>query len=306
MTDITKELLAEAKLKSRVAVHLFLTEYKKHSKTVYCFVEGGEDICFYQPILRQKLTHKKYDVAFYPCNNRDNVLKSYERFDWRKFKRNKVLFFIDRDLSSFLKHNLPAEENIYITDGYSIENSIVSSELIIRHLQEFGHITAFPEKNKKLIQNEFDTLLKSFCITMSDIMIWTINLMRNGNSPKLKNICPKRICKIDNMKISLKVTDLKKEFETNSECKIPEKELKTIRNKFMSGNNYIRFIKGKFLISFLELFFDDLFKNKKTLKILNGCNLQMKGTNSQIENLAHKANCPKTLDDFLNTNISKF
>ena len=118
---------AEALGSELTVYHEFLTRYKKTAMCVYGFVEGKDDPSFYRGAIEHMLP-KEWTVDLWSVGNKDKVIQLYADFDWVRFPKNRVVFFIDRDLSEFLKETLPVQNNVYITDKYSIENDIVSRD----------------------------------------------------------------------------------------------------------------------------------------------------------------------------------
>ncbi|WP_421659383.1 DUF4435 domain-containing protein [Leptothermofonsia sp. ETS-13] len=90
---------------------------------VYGFVEGKDDPVFYRHLI-ERLFPEGWSVKLIPTGNKQNVLRSFHNINWTNFSKERVCFFIDRDLQDFVTPPLQLENNIYVTDGYSIENSI--------------------------------------------------------------------------------------------------------------------------------------------------------------------------------------
>lgn len=113
----------------------------------YCIVEGKTDKEFYS-----KYFSKYYDkITILPVAKIDDegnktLVKQYlDDFNGRNFgSKHQFLFFIDRDFGGYINDpNIPDKygdlifddvhnpENLYVTDDYSIENSIFTKETII-------------------------------------------------------------------------------------------------------------------------------------------------------------------------------
>lgn len=303
MKKLFKETLTEAKNGLSTIQHEFLLEYKKDKKHIYAFVEGPEDVCFYQNFLKSHLNNKKCTTQFYPCSNKNNVLSILECLNWDKISSKQVLFFIDRDLSYFFKEKVKRKRNLYITDGYSIENSIVTSELLIRHLQESGAIHIIPESTKEILQKKFDTLKEEFCIAMSDIMIWFISSKQNNLNPILNNIQAKHIVDIKNMKLTSKSKkDKAKIFKVRAKC-VPKTKLAVSTLFSTSKATRKKYIRGKFMLEFFSMFLDDIFSNKENIDCLKACRLNKNGVETNIEAIAHRCECPKSLKTFFQRTV---
>lgn len=308
MKALTKKRLVKEK-KNLSPKPGFLFEYKRDKKHIYGFVEGPEDICFYQNFIKNHLTGTDCKTHFFPCGNRKKVLDTYTRIDWGQYSVKRVLFFVDRDLSDFfMEDKVRRKENIYVTDGYSIENSIVTDELLIRHLQESGAIPVLDEKAERFLRKRFSALKKEFCIGLFDVMIWFIFLKLNKQQPIINNLHAKQIITIENMNLVVCSKHKKVEiFEkyTNIKPKINRKINRKIRNKFLSNKDVTKYVRGKFLIDFFSMFTNDLFKNYKTIPELINCEVRKHGVTTNIENFAHRCKCPTSLINFFKKTIDK-
>ena len=102
--------------------HEFLTRYSKTAKVVYGFVEGKDDLSYYQGFVDQILPDD-WEVELWPAGNKNRVYGIYKDLDWRRFPKKRVCFFVDRDLSDLIPEKLVTDINIYVTDDYSIVSS---------------------------------------------------------------------------------------------------------------------------------------------------------------------------------------
>lgn len=119
----------------QIRLHEFKSTYKKGNKVIYGFCEGKDDYSFYRSPIESCLSGD-WSIQFWNVGGVDNVLELHHKFDWRTYNNSQILFFIDRDLAEFTGFKLPDEENIYITDNYSIENDVVNSNTCERVLTE--------------------------------------------------------------------------------------------------------------------------------------------------------------------------
>lgn len=154
------EQLDEAVKLPNVYYHRFLTSYKSDANDVYVFCEGDVDLSYYaeqvERIVPKIIIHK------FPVECKNNVLKIWEFIDWNNYKKNRVLFFIDRDLSFWADEPQTYDSNVYITDGYSFENDAVTLHMFVKLLEDlygFAHCSV-EERNK--IENLFKGKWKSF------------------------------------------------------------------------------------------------------------------------------------------------
>ena len=119
--------------------HEFLLRYKKSEKSIYSFFEGNDDPSFYRGFLEYVIPSDT-KLFIWPSGNKDRVIQLYDSFDWSRFSKQQILFFLDRDLSELLNHSLPNDTNVYITDNYSIENDIVTLNTLDRVFKELFNL----------------------------------------------------------------------------------------------------------------------------------------------------------------------
>jgi hypothetical protein len=157
------------------AFHLFLLYYQKDANYVYGFVEGKDDPIFYYYLIQRELP-SNWEVKLIPSGNKHKVLRTHQSFDWSKFDPERVCFFLDRDLSDFVGPSNVLDKNIYVTDGYSIENSIVNEHLLMSVLADvYQVIPETPKQQETLVslyqQNE-NIFTESLLPLMAQIVIW--------------------------------------------------------------------------------------------------------------------------------------
>ena len=105
----------------------FLSRYNPKKKQVFAFYEGDEDASYYQHVIR-KAVGDDVEIEEIIAGCKENVLKLHREFDWTYYNQNQIAFFIDRDISFWLGINLPVENNIFITDEYSVENYVANAQ----------------------------------------------------------------------------------------------------------------------------------------------------------------------------------
>lgn len=181
---ITPNSLVAAKNTRTVPYHEFIIEYKQNSKTIYYFVEGKDDPNFYNRAFDNALP-SELDKRCFVANGRDNVLFLYSSLQ-NRINNRQVLFFIDRDLSEPLGEVLPQADNVYITDGYSIENSICNTNTLKNVLNEvFGFYNATPD-NWNSIFSRYNKMLNEFIDIIKPIMAYILFLRSEEKTQSLK------------------------------------------------------------------------------------------------------------------------
>lgn len=315
MLNIHKEALEETET---IVLHEFKLRYKKKSNTIYGFVEGKEDPCFYRGFMENSIPND-WKVELWSASNKDNVYKIYLKFDWRKFDRNQILFFVDRDLSEFLEKKYVSAENIYITDRYSIENDIVEKntcdrvlrELCGFHNLEYGEF----EKITNLFELQLDVFQKALIPVMSSILYWHRNNLLKKKSG-LNNILMKHIFSIEKGIVKLNANPNNKEniiVYAHEQCNINpinREIIALIAKDFEENNHYKKFVRGKYLFWFLVEFCISINKHCMTLDFISIVHQPKMAVNlcqtNGVVQIAPRCRMPDSLKHFLKKTVLKY
>lgn len=158
--------------------HNFLLRYRASSKVVYGFVEGKDDPVFYASIV-ERFIPDDWQFNLLICGNKKKTIGTYNSFDWGRFPVKRIVFFVDRDTDEFVKSTRIENINIYYTDGYSIENSIVNRSVFYRLLSEAYSVVDADDAEKHSILSDFDRDLSYFKAAliplMAQIIYWRLN-----------------------------------------------------------------------------------------------------------------------------------
>lgn len=132
-TMITKESLQKAKESVNEAVLKIKQSYSASptSKRVFFVVEGKDDIPYYA-IKADDYIPEGWKLTIVPAQNRKKAVEAYRHLDWARYKKSRILFFIDRDLSDYTEEDTPTDFNIYVTEKYAIENELCTKQKIGR------------------------------------------------------------------------------------------------------------------------------------------------------------------------------
>ncbi|MBK9210336.1 MAG: DUF4435 domain-containing protein [Anaerolineales bacterium] len=134
----------------------FIKNFPDYPEDVHAFFEGHDDFSFYKGFIAQYIKEGKHLKA-YKCGNKEEVYKTYEKVVESGRDNIIVIFFVDKDFSNYLGETFPASPKIHVTDYYSIENYIVSNEMLLRVWEEIFNFTnvTFPyAKVEKQFQQE--------------------------------------------------------------------------------------------------------------------------------------------------------
>ncbi|MBW4531215.1 MAG: DUF4435 domain-containing protein [Aphanothece saxicola GSE-SYN-MK-01-06B] len=173
--------------------HAFLLLYRASDKCVYGICEGKDDPTFYQSLIEGKLPGH-WQVKIIPAGGKKKVIQAYHAFNWHRFSKNQICFFIDRDLDDYLgRRQQQPGDNVYITDGYSIENSIYDCKMLLNVLSDIYQITLLSAAEEEvivtLIAGNLEAFSTSMIPLMAQILLWRrAGILANLNNLKLEKI----------------------------------------------------------------------------------------------------------------------
>lgn len=148
---------------SRKSPQVALTKYNvmrgKNPYTLIFVFEGEDDFPYYETIVKRI----RSDIYFSPliANGKDQVLGLRKLILRQKTKDKKICFFVDKDYDG--PKNEETGEDLYISEGYSIENHLVS-ESTLRSLLKSEYKCHLPEDEEDIeyIVGKFYDLLNMF------------------------------------------------------------------------------------------------------------------------------------------------
>ncbi|WP_343684557.1 DUF4435 domain-containing protein [Asticcacaulis sp.] len=289
--------------------HNFLLKYKPNKKFVYAIVEGVEDPIFYKYII-QKLIPETWDVIFITSGSKYKSIDAHRIFNWETLDKRRICFFLDTDLDKYLGKNQKIETNFYYTDGYSIENSIVSSCLFLNFIEDIYGCGELDEPQREEIIEYFETGLSEFKNIMSGVMAYFAWATRNNVKCRWSRVNVSNIFKIENG--SPAITDDCKTIESLCEyltdrlgCHYPDiNEINFELRMLLDGGWLNEFVRGKFIFKFfhsISLYiehnkhFDFIDRNSKPRISINSAKL-----NSLI---APYSRTPDSLNRFILSNF---
>lgn len=124
----------------------------KRQFDVFIFVEGIDDMNYYNPRLSMEICNKKYHS--FNCENKNNVLIVHKMLNSKSIDlTNKVtLFFVDRDFDNDITY----PDDIFVTPCYAIENFYFTNEAFEKILSNFFHIDSLKNEDS----NDFFNAMK--------------------------------------------------------------------------------------------------------------------------------------------------
>lgn len=310
MTMGMKEELKNAQNNINELKHIFKTKFKKNAKIIYLIVEGKDDITYYKHCF-DKFIPEDWEIIAIPasCSKssgscKKKLINFYNTLDWNFFNKEQIVILTDRDLSDIIFEKIPESKNIYVTDGYSIENSIINSRTFYRTLTELCCFEEFDEPSKTKLLNSFNKQLKNFCNKMIDVMGWIVYWEKNNFNPSLKNIKVKDLFKITFNNIELKQINII-EF-IHKKCKLNYNNSISIEDiKYSISENPNKYTRGKYLFEFFKYYCEKIIDDYKDISNINFSRI---GTTKKLDflDIAHVSKCPNSLELFINNTVVKY
>lgn len=311
------DTLDEAKRDASSVYHEFLLTYhKKGKKIVYAFTEGDEDLSFYSGFIQQKVDATWiYEVK--PVVNRENVIKLHSYINWEKYPENQIIFFIDRDLSELLGQTNPNEKNFYISDDYSIENSIVTRETCKRILREVFSLSTIQDADEEKILDMFDDQLEKFLQELMPTMAWIIYWKRSGKKTSKKDLDKIEMKKMFFFKEGLINRIPRPKNKTpveyiHCQCDVlfnQQFDISSIISELKTDNKYKRFTRGKYVLWFLIAFTSNVHKEIKKISTNNfkkpKTHVNLSPSNG-VTIIGPRVRIPPTLNSFLNSTYGTY
>lgn len=233
------------------AFHYFLLYYKKNDQCVYGFVEGKDDPSFYRYLIEDVLP-EGWSVRLFPSGNREKVLLSYRNFDWSNYHKTRICFFVDRDLHDFFNSEQINESNVYVTDGYSIENSVLGMSLLLGVLSDVYQISPLPPDDEEKIKQVFRESETVFYETMIPLMAQILLWRRSKAKANLSNLDLKSFFSFPHARCTQPV---RKTFLEGAAKQIgcdlsSEAHISAAEAEFLSISNPNTMVRGKYVLWF--------------------------------------------------------
>ena len=301
------DIHADALSSMSASYHEFLSRYSKFAKVVYGFVEGKEDPCFYRGFI-ELLLHNDWRVELWPAGNKDRVYEIHRNIDWRRFRKSRVCFFVDRDLSGMIPERLAYDTNIYVTTGYSIENDVVNKATCHRVLSELCGFANADHGDLEIVCKLFEQELDAFLQAMMPVMAWILVWKRSGKRPCLNDILMRDLFSVANGRLQQNATPKGKAnvpVYLHEQCNVipdPGVDIAPIQEEFKHEGNYTKFTRGKYVFWFLIEFCNTV--NRDAAGLFNGMSKSPKMSlslsfSNGMAVIGPRSRIPTSLRDFL-------
>lgn len=153
------DAMRASRSKPQVALIDYTTVRGKNPGRLICVFEGLEDLPYYETIFNR--LGGVTDFAPVIARGKDQVLGLRKILHKNSIKDNRVVFFVDNDFDGLKGHQ--AGEDIYVTDGYSIENHLANTAILSSLLySEFKCCSDGDHEAVEKINNLFKEFLEVF------------------------------------------------------------------------------------------------------------------------------------------------
>jgi hypothetical protein len=309
-----KEIHDQALSNKISCYHEFLSRYSRTKKIVYGFVEGKEDPSFYRGFI-ESLIPDDWDLELWSAGSKERVYQVHKNIDWRRFSKKRVCFFVDRDLSDIIPEKLEKDTNIYVTNGYSIENDVVNRRCCKRVLTEVCGFSKFSHGEVDQICDLFENELEKFYLAMIPIMAWILYWRRKKIKAYLNSIEMKDLFSFVDGQLHSKPSPKRKagvEEYIHSQCNIAiEKQIdiSLYEAEFRNKKIYRKLTRGKYAFWFLIQFCLSARQSAKILikscQTIPSMNVSLSLTNGMTV-IGNRARLPHSLRRFLNETFIQY
>jgi hypothetical protein len=228
--------------------------------------------------------------------------------DWTRFPMKRVCFFVDRDLSKFLSATVPASENLYTTDKYSIDSEIVCGSTFERVIEEVLGLTDSTPAESAAVRGLFEGNLEAFCDAMAPIMAQIILWRCAGANVCLDNIEPKDLFCFRNGRIEAKQqfalprSRVQYAARAVNATAAADADIAAAEAEFRRMDGVTRFTRGKYLLWFFVQFAKHL--HQEAPKFFSKHKTPPKarvelGVANAVAIAAPRVRCPESLRHFL-------
>lgn len=306
----TADLLRLERNGRTVPLSRFYTDFKKDSsKVCYGFVEGKDDPSYYRTLIKQKIAPDCF-IFLYPSDGKEVVKYVFEEIRNRNYPIDKIVYFMDRDLSCIINDaNIINDPYVYITDNYSIENDILSSDTLESVMQDLLGFCATPMGDIEKVKKLYDEQLLDFETKMLPIMANIVLWKRNNTKPaNYKNLKVKDMFIVLNGQLLQKVSDdkkieiLYKQSEVDY-SKYNKDDVDSVITELQKKSIINKVVRGKYMAVFFVLFCNSIYNDCSAIGVTKTNKGRTLNENDIMETIAPRARAPQSLLDFVDRTI---
>lgn len=289
----------------------FLADYCKYDcRVCYGFVEGKDDPSYYRVVIKSKLPADS-SIILYPSGGKENVSYIYKQIDWQCFSKKRIVFFMDRDLSCIVEdENIVHDENVYITDKYSIENEIVSGDTLEGVMRDLLGFSSTYKDEIDIAVKHYENERKHFESRMMPLMANIIMWKRNNIVPaNYNNVKIGDFIQVRGVNITIKHDDILRDlFYKQSNVSIEkynEGEINQILSEIEEKKVSEIIVRGKYIAEFFIIFCNSIYCGCKSLGIKKTHKGRTLCSRDIMETIAPRSLPTRTLIEFIGNTLEK-
>ena len=140
----------------------FINLRAKYSNNYILIHEGARCSFAYQSWFHKVNTNHANSSAHMHVNGKRDALKLHGLISKSKtHSNNNVLYFLDSDYNKLIDSE--RHPNIYLTDGYAIENEVLSANVVLRFIKQyFGLSGLHDHANSQKFRSDFDSVFEKY------------------------------------------------------------------------------------------------------------------------------------------------
>lgn len=291
----------------------FLDDYKKDAvKLCYGFVEGKDDPSYYRTVIKNRINND-CKILLYPSGGKGNVKYIYDEIRRRDLPNNRIVYFMDRDLSSVIEDgNIIMDSYVYITDNYSIENDILNSDTLESVMQDLLGFCTTPmediEKVKKLYDEQLLVFETKMLPIMANIIVWKRKEIKaNYSQLKINDLFRVKDGLLSQIGTDDEIIKKLYKYSQADYSKYSKTEADHVIQEIQEASIVHQIVRGKYLAAFFIMFCKSVYKEYVNLGISaptnNGREL---GPRDIMETIALRARVPQSLKQFVENTIVNY
>lgn len=275
------------------------------SKKIFFIVEGKDDVPFYGTKADGYIP-SGWKLVIIPAKNRKKVVEVYNSLDWSHYSKNKIMFFIDQDLSDYTKEDTPQDTNVYVTDKYAIENDLCTADTYLKALKYYYDLVDIDEKDEDCLQKFFTESCEKFVTMSTPVMAQILHWKLNRIKANYANFKAQNIFEINNKSFQLVETYQSEHSILLELCKqsgVPYSPIDILEyiNLLNEKHTPEEYIRGKYILAFFVKILN--FTTKNSSNILPSSRKSKDNLGLGYENALSKLcgimKSPESLDKFL-------
>lgn len=271
------------------------------SNEIIIVVEGADDEVFYSRLVKQIIDIDSLEIA--RAGSKKQVYETYHALDWALYKRERILFFVDRDYDEVVSEVVHEHAfNIYVTDRYAIENYIFGEDSFLGLCSYACGRDVLSKDDELFIRKLYSAAFSVFEVALSNVPETLVAWRKAGLRPNQGNIKLKEMVKVDKGIATQNVSDVITLIA--NQCGIPEnmacvsdRELQAVGERLHCYGDFCSKMSGKIVMQFFKM----LTASMVNYRFPSGAKISKNQTlNSDLFPICVSfTDCPRSLRDFL-------